>query len=133
MFKKEINAFMSDLEDDVYGFVADVGEHILESLISSPPTGTPRDTWTARNSWRFSNKNTVDVDLERASKEKATAALAKQESSKRLLSKNNLKSLSEIYINNPMPYIARLNYTEYSTQSKFFVETALQSAKYTFK
>lgn len=133
MFKNEIKGVLKDIEDKSYSTIQDIALDVIDSLISEPPVGTPRDTRYARNSWKFDEDGIVPVDTTEASEAAATQALSEQYSSLNFLEKESLKKSNSVWLVNDAFYIRILNEGLSSLQTPpYFVEDAAYKIGYKY-
>lgn len=114
LIEKEITAV-------VESEVVDIAVEIHEELMDSPPAGTPVDTGWARSNWQIQSGSPPTGTVGSKGNVSDDKALSDREEIKKYKFSDG-----DVYIQNNVPYIGRLNQGGYSMQSPaFFVDTAV--------
>lgn len=112
---------LADATNAVESEVVDIVTEIHSELMDSPPTGTPVDTGWARSNWQIQVGSPPTGTVGSKGAVSDAKALADREAIKSFKLGDG-----DVYIQNNVPYIGRLNQGGHSIQSPpFFVDTAV--------
>ena len=117
-----LEVILEDIDKIINEKMISTASQIHRDLRSAPPKGTPLDTGYASSNW------TGSVDIPRTDKVGSKRQVITTDSGLDAILSFNIKTNSKIFIQNNVPYMARLN-RGWSKQSPAgFVEAVIDSA-----